>query len=140
MGAGEEILKALARIESKLDKLMSGGPSVGAATVASDSDLDSEHGDPAVKFDPKRWTGASHKGSSFSACAPDFLDAYAEALQWSSEHPKEGREKYAQYDARDAARARGWAKRIRTGWRPAGAEPPATTTDAATDDGPRVPF
>ena len=135
MGAGEEILKALARIETKLDQVLAGGGK--SLAIADDADLDGQYGDPEVKFSPKKWTGDNFKGSHYSACAPDFLDAYAEALQWSSEHPKEGREKYAQYDARDAARARGWARRMRSGWRPAVAPANPVESDAGE---PRVPF
>lgn len=125
MGAGDEILKALARIEGKLDAVLGVARAVsspGGHDVAPDSDLDGQYGDPQVKFSPKRWTGDNYKGSSFSACPPDFLDALAEALQWSSEHPKAGKEKYAAYDARDASRARGWAKRIRAGWQAPGTQ------------------
>lgn len=42
--------------------------------------------------------------------------------------PKPGKEKYADYDRRDAARARGWAARLRA--KPA----------AAVDDSDGVPF
>lgn len=131
MGAGEEILKTLARLEGKIDKLMAGGNG-GAIRVADDADLDGEHGDPEVKFSPKRWTGTDYKRARFSVCSPEFLDAYAEALQWSSEHPKAGKEQYASYDERDAARARGWAKRLR-------ANPPPAA-DAAGQGADGLPF
>lgn len=118
MGAGEDILKRLDVIERKLDQLLASGgpgraPQASGGNVASDADLDGQYGSPDVKFSPKRWTGFDFKGRPMSQCSSEFLDVYAEALQYSSEHPKPGREKYAQYDARDATRARGWAARNR---------------------------
>lgn len=123
MGAGEEILRRLDAIEAKLDRALAGassGASHGAPRgasggVASDSDLDGQYGNPDVKFSPKSWTGPDFAKRPMSQCSADFLDVYAEALQYSSEHPKAGKEKYATYDARDAARARGWARRVREG-------------------------
>lgn len=114
----------------------------GAQRVADDADLDSDRGDPEVKFSPRRWKGQDYKGHRFSLCDPDFLDAYAEALQYSSEHPKTGREKYARFDAMDAARARGWAKRLRS--RPAthAAQPAKSTVTDPADDfaNDEIPF
>ena len=65
--------------------------------------------DPVVKFSPKRWEGDDYKGAKFSDCEPAFLDAYAEALEYSAANPKPGKEKYADFDRRDAAAAREWA-------------------------------
>jgi hypothetical protein len=105
-----ELTKRLDRIEGKIDARPA-APAAPALAVADDYDLDGAKGNPKVKFDPKRWTGQSFKGEPLSACSSEFLLAYAEALQYSADHPKAGKEKYAQYDALDAARCRGWAKR-----------------------------
>lgn len=108
------VIEALLRAKS--------GGSAGASSslkVASDKNLDGQYGDPTVKFDPQRWDGASHSRLPFSQCDPAFLDMYAEALQYFADNPKAGREDKAKYDDMDAARARGWAKRIRAGWKPA---------------------
>lgn len=85
---------------------------------ASDKELDGPYGDPTPKFDPKQYRGPSCKGRPMSRCTPEFLEAYADALAYSAEHPKPGKEKYAQYDRLDAARARAWARRLRSGWKP----------------------
>ena len=127
----------LARIESKLDKVLAGQLSGGSLPVADDRDLDSQYGDPDIKFTPKRgYNGPDFKGQRMSQATPEFLDVYAEALQYSSEHPKSGREKYATYDARNAARARGWSKRLRSGWRPPGSSSDDATSDAAEVEAP----
>lgn len=113
------ILARLTAIEARLAALESGtGARVASTTssagrVADDRDLDGQHGNPSVKFDPKRWDGLTHKGLPFAECDPAFLDCYAEALEWSAANPREGKEKFAAYDAKDAARARGWAARLR---------------------------
>lgn len=140
MGAGEEILKALARVEAKLDRVLAAqasGGGGGSLPIADDRDLDGQHGDPAIKFTPKRgYSGPDMKGQRMSEASPEFLDAYADALQYASEHPREGKEKYARYDALDAARARGWAKRLRGGWR----NPAQQDAAPATDDDTGAPF
>ncbi len=81
------------------------------AAVASDADLDGQYGDKQVKFDPKRWQGQSYKGANYSECPSDYLLVLAEFLEWSAANPREGKEKYAAYDLRDAGLARGFARR-----------------------------
>lgn len=101
---------------------------------ADDRDLQGRNGDPRIKFDPKAWRGQPFKGSNASQCSPDFLDAYAEALAWMADHPKEGKEKYAQYDRSDAARCRSWARRIRARG-PSSAATSSPTTSSSPSDG-----
>lgn len=101
-----------------------GGAGPKGGEVASDADLDSSYGDPEIRRDPtaKYWSGPSYAGLHLSACPPDYLDAFAkykDACAWGNE--KDGsdkKKKYAEYDRRDAARARGWAARMRAGWKP----------------------
>jgi hypothetical protein len=72
-----------------------------------------------VKFDPRDYRGPRIKGKLARECPPDALDAYASALAWMSENPKAGADpKYAKWNKLDAARARTWARRLRSGWRP----------------------
>lgn len=131
----------LDRIEKKLDTLLSllraNGANAAAAArpraegappatnrggeVATDSDLDSPRGDPEVRFIPKRWSGADMKGKRFSECEPEFLDMLADAFDWfanrddeSGAVDKNGNPK-SRWGRLDAARARGWANRIRNG-------------------------
>lgn len=89
--------------------------------LASDSDVDGERGDPKVRFDPKGWRGESCRGRKMSACPPAFLDELARAL--TSMAANEDAEKKmwrgkpeSIQTRRDAARARRWAYRLRTGW------------------------
>jgi hypothetical protein len=89
-----------------------------ADLVASDSELDSAYGNPKVFSDPKRWItdgGESMKDKLYSECPAEFLDVLAGSLDWlANQLEKEGKPN-AGYKRKDAARARGWAKRIRAG-------------------------
>ena len=92
-----------------------------APAEATDADLDGQYGDPIVRAkDPKDWTGAPQLGKKFSECPADYLDLVAARLDYfnttlgddADDKKKRG------YNTRDAARARGWAKRIRAGYKP----------------------
>ncbi len=94
--------------------------------IASDSDLDGQWGNPLVRAkDPKAWTGESQLGKSFSECPAEYLDLVASRLDFFAEKAEaEGTlttsgKPVAPYNRRDAARARGWAQRIRHGYKPA---------------------
>ena len=87
--------------------------------IAEDTDLDSEWGDPEVYKDPPRWTGESFAGQPLSKCSPEFLEVYASFKEWQGDRDNEdGNQKNGRYTAKyryiDAARARGWAKRLRS--------------------------
>jgi hypothetical protein len=89
-------------------------------TVASDKDLDGKYGNPRITFNPRDWTGESFKGRRMADCSSDFLDMLAETLDYFAGKAEESGEEYkgkpvAPYKRADAARARGWAKRIREG-------------------------
>jgi hypothetical protein len=92
-------------------------PATSAASteVASDTDLDSPHGDPEVRRDPPRWDGPSFKGRHFSQTSPEYLDDLAGFLDWraSKEEEEPDKKQYAKYSRLDAKRARGWAARLR---------------------------
>jgi hypothetical protein len=126
----------LERIERKLDTLLAqlranngAGASASVAMppassgheVATDADLDSPRGNPEVRFVPRRWSGAEHKGKRFSECEPEFLDMLAEAYEWFAQRDdesnavdKNGNPK-SRWSRLDASRARGWAARLRGG-------------------------
>jgi hypothetical protein len=119
---GEEMLKTLRSIDASLRQLVrhSGASSV---DVADDRDLDSQYGNPKVNFNPRDWHGDSFKGCKYSECPANFLDLLASALDYFARKSDEtgattskGKPKAA-YERKDAARARGWAKRIRAGYR-----------------------
>lgn len=124
----------LARTCAEICREMGGDPSAamsgGEGAIASDEDLDGDHGNPAIKYDPKKWKGRSFKNRRYSDCPPDYLAAVASFLDWSAANPKEGKEQYARFDRMNAARARGWAKR-NAGMSPDGDEPSGP---------PEVPF
>lgn len=92
-----------------------------AGAVASDRDLDGQYGNPEVRTDPKRWNGPTFKGRRYSECSPEFLDVLAEFLEWQGQQSDRKNERtnnnkpVGDYRRQDAARARGWAKRIREG-------------------------
>lgn len=124
------VLKALA---AGLLNATGGGKSSGGS-VASDEELDDKFGNLPIKKNPspKYWKGESFVGRPFSECDPDYLDAFAkwkEASVYMKEkdialipdgEEKKTQAKYAGFDRKDAARARGWAARIRkSGWKPA---------------------
>lgn len=130
------IMAKLAIIEGKLDMLLasggSGAPARPAAdgrrqastegAIAPDSDLDDPrgHGDPVIKFDPRKkyWTGASCVGRKFSqVLEPEYLDAmakYLDACAYMAEQDGDEKKRSgARFKKLDAGRARGWAKRLR---------------------------
>ena len=90
--------------------------------VAPARDLDSKFGDPEVKFMPRDWTGVPYKGSHMSECPAELLDMLAETFDYFADQSEAQNEltgsgkPVAPYRRRDAARARGWAKRKREGW------------------------
>lgn len=94
-------------------------PTASAPSVASARDLDGKYGDPEVKFNPRDWSGTSYLGCHFSECDPIFLDLLAGAFDYFGDKAERDGETtssgkpVAHYKRLDAARARGWAKRLR---------------------------
>lgn len=72
-------------------------------------------GDPVVKYDPKFWKKESWVGHHFSQCPPEYLDMHASNDEYRSgtalNDPE--KKKYAKYNLRSAALAKGWARMIR---------------------------
>ncbi len=106
----------------------------------SDADLDSDYGNPVIKAaDPRDWTGPSMRGKRLSECSPDYLfllakryDYFAQKAEQDGTITTSGKPK-APYDRREAARCRGWARRLQNGW-----EPAAPVTEAEIPWGARV--
>jgi hypothetical protein len=106
--------------------------------VATDQEMSGKCGDPKIRFDVKRnWADLgkpSFKGRKASECDPDFLDLYADGLDYfageaqkriNSGDPDPKLKDAVKYDSLDAARARGWAQRVRkSGYRSASFAPP----------------
>ncbi|MEO8679243.1 MAG: hypothetical protein ABI665_09370 [Vicinamibacterales bacterium] len=141
---GEEALAVLKSIDATLKAMLALAQRRTAATrqatVASDRDLDGKYGNPKVKFMPRDWTGPSFKDYQFSECPPALLDMLSETLDYFAQKAEETNEQYngkptAPYKRSDAARARGWAHRIRSGQyvQAPAAEPGATDSEWAED-------
>jgi hypothetical protein len=116
--------------------------------VASDEDLDSDKGDPKIFYDPKPkyWDGPSYAGMHYSEVTdPAYLDAmakYLDAYAWAAgKNASEGQdveknEKNARFKALDAARARGWAARLRARGTPRSADVALAAIPGPVDDCP----
>lgn len=130
-GLETKILTLLTSIDASLKRIarVYAAPSTTTDTkpggqVASDAELDSKYGDEKIAFSPRDWTGENVKGRPMSTVPPACLDLLALAYDYFAE--KNDREKAVDtkgnpkstYDRRSAARARGWAKRLRAGWKP----------------------
>jgi hypothetical protein len=136
MSANPDVLSVLRSIDASLKQLVQiaqrrqhASAPVNGSTIAPDSDLDSPWGNPEVKFIPRDWSGLrDYKGARMSACPPAFLDALAASYDYFAQKntldgnmASDGKPK-ADYDRRAAARARGWAARLRSGWKPPAVE------------------
>lgn len=121
---------------------------------ASDVDLDGAHGNPEIRKDPPRWTGQSFIARRYSDCTPEYLDELASFFEWQMRKDTEegrvtgGGKPTAFYKRRDAARARGWAARIRRSQQAGPAPKPLSEEDQALvdvfnsedDDDDDIPF
>ena len=87
-----------------------------SVTVADDSDLDGQWGDPTIKYGLKEkyWPTQpdTHIDKRFSECGPAYLGAMAKYLRACAYIARrDGDETKASYKERDAARAEGWRRR-----------------------------
>jgi hypothetical protein len=121
MSASEESLALLRSIDSTLKALLRIQLASLPKEVASDEDLDSQYGNPIVKFIPRDWTGEKFQNRRMSELPAGFLDMLAETYDYFARKAEETGETttkgqpVAPYKRKDAARARGWAKRVRAG-------------------------
>jgi hypothetical protein len=144
----QDILEVLRSVDGRLSNLVvlaSMGPKSSAPCIADDRDLDGKYGNPEVRFNPRDWTGESCKNRKMSECPAEFLDLLAETFDYFADQAEQSHEltttgkPVAPYKRKDAARARGWAVRVRAHGQktPSQAGPPGWA-DAPTDDD--VPF
>jgi hypothetical protein len=125
--ASDEALALLRSIDASLKLLVAQKRAEQPKAIASDRDLDGQYGNPQVKFMPRDWTGPTFKGRRMSECPPELLDLLAETFDYFARKAEETDERtdkdkpVADFKRADAARARGWAKRIRDGRVPAAA-------------------
>lgn len=142
-GAGTAILERLAAmskefaaINAKLDRLLAQGtsaPQNAGGRVAELREIEGARGDPKIRMVPRKWTGESFKGMRASQSSPDFLDVYADQLDWFAS--KNADENKAKWDRLDAARCRRWAVEIREGRVKQEATPEARPTPQSAGSG-----
>lgn len=125
MSATEETLALLRSIDASLKLLVKQQSATSPKPIATDRDLDGQYGNPVLKFIPRDWTGSTFKGCKFSECPPELLDLVANSCEYFGRVADEkgeatsGGKPVGDFKRADAARARGWAKRIRAGLVPA---------------------
>lgn len=133
-----ETLRLLNSIDTTLRALLivmrGGAAAASTASVASDADMDSQYGNPEVRAkDPRDWSGAPMKGRKFSECPAEYLDLLASRFDYFAENEDDPKKKG--YCRKDAARARGWAKRVREGRVPEAETVTAGGGSSIFDDG-----
>lgn len=115
-----EILTTVRALNAKLDAIITDAD-VKSGKLADDADLDGKYGDPTVKFMPRDWTGEDFAGCHMSEMPAELLDRVAASCDYRAEKAERentltsGGKPVAPFNRKDAARARGWAKRIRDG-------------------------
>lgn len=123
-----DIIAMLARIEGKLDRILS------APTGAR------PHNDPAIRKDPKGWDGPSFEGRAMSECPPNYLEKLAGLYDWMADRDDEagargetnakGYPKSGKWKREDAQLAREWAAYARA----------KKAAPASDDDSDAIPF
>ena len=125
----ESLRKLVVIAQQKAEARVRNGAASSGPTVAPDRDLDGQYGNGPVKFDPRDWTGTPCKGLRYSECPAEFLEMLAETHDYFAQKADETGEKtssgkpVAPYKRKEAARCRGWALRIRNGYKPETAPP-----------------
>ncbi len=144
MATTDDVLAVLRSIDASLKQLVAAQPKP-PPVVADAADLDGQYGDPVIRAkDPKEWRGDSQTGKPFSACPPAYLDLVASRLDYFADKAEQdgtltsSGKPVAPFNRRDAARARGWAARLRAGWKPPTMEGGSMFGEAA-GSGPLVP-
>ncbi len=135
----QDVIETLKSIDATLKSLLALQRSAQPPEIASDADLDGQFGDPIVRTkDPRDWTKESQLGKPFSECPAEYLDLVASRLDFFAEKAEaEGTlttsgKPVAPYNRKDAARARGWAARIRHGYKPSESANGGFPSDAPT--------
>lgn len=163
MGAGNEILEILKRLEQKIDAhgaalealRLRPAPtpsSSGSSSELDDRFLDSQRWtDMDVRKDPPRWTGPPMIGRNYSQCPGEWHDEMASFLDWKASKGREENPPRLQTSGKNAGKpwyeadefgakiCRAWARRNRgkSMSSPASAETPQTDASAyAVDDLP----
>ncbi len=122
MPTSQDVYDVLLAIDRKLGLLVAARDRQPAAPPR-DVDLDGQYGDPLIRAkDPRDWQGESQIGKHMSECPALYLELLANRLDYfadkeeaANEMANNGKPK-ATYTRLDAARARGWAARIKSGY------------------------
>ncbi len=119
----DDLLVVLKSIDVSLKALVAAQPKP-PPQLADASDLDGQYGDPIImQKDPRDWRGDTQHGKRYSECPPEYLDLVASRLDYFAEKADAenkltaGGKPVGPLNRRDAARARGWAARLRGGWK-----------------------
>jgi hypothetical protein len=120
-----ELEERMVKIELRVKALEAKPTAASGGDVADDQDLDGKYGDVELRYPLKEkyWTEpqdiSPETPKRMSQCEPEYLDAVAKYLAACAYMARKGGdEKKAGYKDKDAARARGWAKRLRNGYAP----------------------
>jgi len=113
-----QLLREIRDIMAELLVLSKSKRAAAPSNIATDADLDSQYGDPKSNFKPRDWTGEWVKGQLFSESHPAMLDLLAPIYESFYEKKKAENDPKARYELESAKRARGWAARLRAGWKP----------------------
>ena len=117
----ELTIALLQSIDASLKVLVAQSRAATPQVVATDEDLDGKYGNPVVKFMPRDWTGEDYKGRRMSEMPAPLLDMVAKAYDYFAKRAEDNHEMTntgkpaGPFKRQDAARARGWAKRVREG-------------------------
>lgn len=136
-------LQAMNRHLTRSDTASGGSAKPGTTSkhpIASDADLDGEHGDPEVRFPPKNWPGEDFAGRRLSQTSASFCERMANYWDWQADGDEasadEKKRKSARFKRLDAARARGWEIRLRAAEADAPTGPVPSPDDVGGDDLP----
>jgi hypothetical protein len=92
-------------------------------------DLNGKYGDPIIKAkDPRDWAGETMRDRHFSECPPAYLELLAQRYDYFNQQETDQKKRH--YNELDAAKARAWAARIRSGYKPK----PVVTGDMPSSD------
>ena len=120
--ADKTALDYLISIDYSLKVLASEAEKRIKANMAPAENLDGPFGNPIIKAkSPRDWAGADMTGKKLSECPPEYLDLCASRSEFfaaknDDEGAKDDKGRPKSYwDRKNAALARGWAERIRSG-------------------------
>jgi len=106
------VLDELRKQTALLERILA---ALSPSAAANDRVCDGPHGDPIIKAkSPRDWNGDDMTGRKFSECPPEYLDMVADRFQYFADDAS--KQDKRTFNLRDAARARGWAARIRAGY------------------------